>query len=94
MQTAITAIRLQPALVPLKPFLQQVQDTVSMTTQKTTEFARQKGILMRQAALLPVYHAFYNVASNLIPDDAYDWEGDLFEEDHIPCVFPTENKGF
>lgn len=94
MQTAITAIRIEPVLGSLKPIIEQLQNTASTTTQKTSEFARQKRIQMKEAALLPVYRVFYNITSNLIPDDAYDWEGDMFEEDHIPCVFPSDNKGF
>lgn len=49
---------------------------------------------MKEAALLPFYSTFYSVASSIIPDDAYDWEGDMFEEDHIPGFSLLENKEF
>lgn len=96
MQNSITAIRLDSlsGIVSPRELMEQVQNTVSMTTRNTSAFARQKGQQMKEAALLPFYSTFYSVASSIIPDDAYDWEGDMFEEDHIPGFSLLENKEF
>lgn len=94
MQTAITAIRFNPAIGSLKPLMLQLHHQVTLSGKQAGNRVRETGYRMRETALTPVFLLFYNITSNIIPDDAYDWEGDMFEEDHITRVFPLINDGF
>lgn len=89
---ALNILRPQPMDLSLKPFLVQVHQTFIIGSRQARSLARNTGFQMREKALTPVFLIFCSVASSVIPDDAYDWEGDMFEEDHYPSRVSPANR--
>lgn len=79
------ALPMEPVMKSINPALSRAttmftngRKTVANRTQEAYHKAHEATIVKAQSSM-------WTMLSSVIPDDAYDWEGDMFENDFSPA---------
>lgn len=77
-------LSMEPVMRSVNPVLSRTSQLFSDSRKKVVSRSQETLHRAHNATVLQAQLSMWSMMSTIIPDDAYDWEGDMFENDFSP----------